>query len=583
MREPVEIVEIDVDYCSLTYGSAPCTAALGTTGVRKCFNMYQHCQDRENFTREALTLRFAQPRPNMPKDQVYFPALESTSTRSASVNIGGSDPRLASLGKRATVTARFKDFSYHDRILDKYQAERVSGAAQTDEPGYNPADRGLFFRKLKSRWPFYAGRPMRVITGYIDGGALTDTQTRHFIVTNMTLDDRGNVTIEGKDVLDLADNDKAKCPAESNGLLAEDLTATATTMELAPEGIGDAEYPASGKIVIGSEIMDFTRAADVLTLTRAVAGTSGSTHSAGDSVQVCYEVDNGRIDDTIQDLLVNFAGIDPAFVPFATWQAEIDRWASSLVLDAIIPKPTGVAGLVGELAVLGVSIWWDDIAQEIRIKMTRPPDGDAVYSLTDDNAIISAQVEDRDEDRLTRIAFFTRIIDPTDGEDDDENYRLRQVFVDVEAESDNEYNGSRNREIFCRWLNDGNTADVRIAARRLLQRMSNAPQYFTMELDAKDRAVGLTDVLLVTSDTFTDETGRSAEIPMQVVAIEEIRAGHRFRVRAQSYRLAVDVGYCSPNDAPDFASASEAERNAYIYCADNNGSLPDGSQPFRAV
>lgn len=584
MREPVQIVEIDVDYCSLNYGDAPCTAALGSTGTRKCFNMYRHCQDQENFARSVLTLRFAQPRINMPKDQVYFPVLESASPRSASVNIGGADPRLAALGKRATVTARLKDFPYHDRLLDKYQAERVSGAAQTDEVGYNPATRSTFFRKLKSRWPFYAGRPMRVISGYIDDGILADTQTRHFIITNMSLDDRGNVTITGKDVLDLADNDKAKCPRESSGVLGVDITEAATSLTLAPEGIGDSEYPTSGKIVIGSEIMDFTRSGDVLTLTtRAAAGTTRSSHSAGDSVQVCFEVDAARIDTTIADLLTTYAGIDPSFIPTSTWQAEIDRWASSLVLDAIIPKPEGVAKLVGELAVLGVSIWWDDVNQLIGLKMTRPPDGDTVYTLTDDNAIISASVEDRDEDRLTRVAYYTRMIDPTDGDDDEDNFSLRQVFIDVGAESDNEYDGSKSREIFCRWLNDGNTADVRIAARRLLQRMSDAPQYFIMDLDAKDRAIGLTDVLLVTSDVFTDETGRAVETPMQVVAIETPTPGHRIRIRAQSYRLAVEVDYITPNTTPVFSAASGADQQRYAFFSDSNGLMSDGTPGARFV
>ncbi|MFO7477754.1 MAG: hypothetical protein R6X03_05330 [Methyloceanibacter sp.] len=48
-------VEVDLDYCGLTYGQAPCLAALGVTGDRKCFNTVKTCQDRENFNRAPGT------------------------------------------------------------------------------------------------------------------------------------------------------------------------------------------------------------------------------------------------------------------------------------------------------------------------------------------------------------------------------------------------------------------------------------------------------------------------------------------------------------------------------------------------
>ena len=37
-REPITIVELEQDTCGLRYGVAPCTAVLGLTGDRKCFN-----------------------------------------------------------------------------------------------------------------------------------------------------------------------------------------------------------------------------------------------------------------------------------------------------------------------------------------------------------------------------------------------------------------------------------------------------------------------------------------------------------------------------------------------------------------
>jgi hypothetical protein len=73
MSRPIVVVEIDVPVCSLTYGTAPCTASIPTTGAIKCFNTTRTCQDKENFTRSVLTLRFAEPFAEMAFDA--YPAL----------------------------------------------------------------------------------------------------------------------------------------------------------------------------------------------------------------------------------------------------------------------------------------------------------------------------------------------------------------------------------------------------------------------------------------------------------------------------------------------------------------------------
>jgi DNA-binding beta-propeller fold protein YncE len=66
-REPIQIVELDLDKCALTYGVAPCQAALGATGDIKCFNTRATCQDTANYDNtDTLTLRFTMPRSNLP-------------------------------------------------------------------------------------------------------------------------------------------------------------------------------------------------------------------------------------------------------------------------------------------------------------------------------------------------------------------------------------------------------------------------------------------------------------------------------------------------------------------------------------
>jgi len=37
-REPMQVVELYQPACALDYGNTPCSAAIGVTGTRKCFN-----------------------------------------------------------------------------------------------------------------------------------------------------------------------------------------------------------------------------------------------------------------------------------------------------------------------------------------------------------------------------------------------------------------------------------------------------------------------------------------------------------------------------------------------------------------
>lgn len=568
--EPVQIVEVDIDYCTLSYGTGACTAILGTTGVRKCFNTFKTCQDTANFDSGTKTISFITPTASVPKGTTYFPALRSVSAFSSSVNIGGTNPKLGALGKRGKVSVNLADFVYHDRYLDKYQSERVSGAAQTDESGYDPATRGSFFTKLKSRFPYYAGRAIRVIDGYVDGGTLTVLQTRHFIITDFIgPDSNGNVTIEGKDVLTLAEKDSATAPIASRGELATDITTGNLSFDLSPESIG-SEYPEAGYATIGSEVVSYTRSSDTITLTgRGLYGTTEDTHSAGDSFQESIVYTEALINEVVEDLLTNYTDIPASFLPTTDWANEIGRWAATLLLNTVISKPTPVAELLGELAVLGISIWWDDVAQEIRLKATKPVDVDETpYVLTDDGNIKTITQEDKDEDRLTQIHWYSVQTDPTGDVKNKANYDRIRVTVDTVAEQANAYNDTKIREIFCRWLNVGRDSAVRVRSLRLLTRFNTAPKHYRMKLDAKDISIGLTDVLEVTSRVITDETGKQVPVLLEVIQKSEPIAGHEIEILAQEYLYEGNYGYIMYNTANGYDTATDQEKEDGCYISD---------------
>lgn len=584
-REPIQYVEIDVDYCTRTYGSSPCLAVLGTTGPRKCFNTYATCQFKSAYVKTAKTLTFVNNRANLPKDLNAYPVLEEqgVSAFSSTVNIAGSDPRMSAFGRRATVAVKLVDFVDDDIGFDKYQTERMSGAAQSSAVGYNPVDYGTFFTRLKARWPYYAGRPLRVIDGYVDGGVITVDQTRHFIITNIVgPDSSGRVTIEGKDILALADDKKALAPKPSRGKIDRDLDLVATTFVLTPAGIG-SEYPASGVASIGSEVISYTRSSDTITITgRGIKGTVASTHSIGDSFQEALNLEAARIDDTIYNLLVNYAKVDPSFCPLTTeWAPEINRWMSSVLLDTVVTKPTGVSQLLGELADLGISIWWDDVNQEVKILANHPVGDAAITDISDRNNIKKINQEDQDEDRITQIHFYTKQSDPTKDYKDKSNYDQIQVIVDTDAEGANAYNDTKVREVFCRFLNNGADAVVRVQALRLLQRFNTPPVHYTITLDSQDRALGLTDVLRLDSRIATDDAGLPVQKLLQVYRKEETRSGHELKVSAQAFIYEGRYGYIMPNGSPVYGSATQLQKDTGAFLV--NGStltFSDGTGPY---
>lgn len=586
-REPVQIVEIDIDFCTLTYGTSPCTAVLGTDSQRKCFNSWNTCPVKSVYNKGTLTLRFINSRSNLSIDgNVYFPVLTSVSAFSSSVNIAGSNPKLGQIGKRGKVTVQLEDFPYHDRYTDKYADERVSGDAQLDEGGYSPADRGTFWTKFKKRHPNYAGRPLRVKNAYIlEDGTLSVEQTRHFIITDLVgPSDDNRVTLEAKDILSLAEKQSAVAPKASKGQLATDITVdNSISFDLTPAGIGDDEYLTSGYAAIGKELVQYTRSGDTITLTeRGSEGTEVKEHKTDDTFQQAINYVNQNIDDVVTDLLTNYTSIDPSFVPSADYAAEIDVWAPNVLINTIIVKPTPVTELLGELSVLGTSIWWDDVDQEVKLAQNKPLEFNQVPTpLSDDDSIKAITQKDRDEDRITQVHFYSVQTDPFGDIKDKGNYDRINVTLDADAQNVNNYNETRIREVFCRWLNVGNDVAVNLASSRLLKRFNTAPTYTTITLDAKDISVGLFDVLDVTSRVITDDVGKPVASKLQVVEKTETQSGHEVRIVAQSYNYPDSRGFIMVNTAPDYDSATEEDKNGGCYIiAEANSTFPDGREAY---
>lgn len=578
-REPITIVEIDQDFCTLEYGTSPCTAAVGVSGSMKCFNTQRTCQDRQNYNNGTLTLKFCTPSSSMPKNENLIPSLVSVTKSPTEINIAGGDTNKKPLGRRASVTVTFQDHPYSDRLVDKYVADR----------SYNPRLSGTFWSKFLRRNPYFQNRLIRIRDGYV-GQSLSAMRTRHYVIDQINgPDSSGRVTLTAKDILKLADDKKAQCPAASTGVLSADITETDTSFSLSPSGIGNAEYPASGTLRLGDELMTFTRSGNNITITeRGVQNTETSSHSEGDSVQVCKVFLDTRIDAVVKELLEDFANIDSSFISYLEWQAEADVWLPSYVISATITEPTGVNTLLSELVQqIGFYIWWDEVEQEIKFQAVRPniPETN-LPEISDEASIIadSVKIARESKDRISEVNFYYDQINPTRSLTEPSNYRKLRVRIDSDAERDIEYGEKKIRQIFSRWYTDRNEGEVLTTSARLLFRYRDDPLYVTFAADAKERLnIWTGSPFNFTHRNIVDHTGQPLTVPMQVISAVEKESGHMVEFKCQEFGFSGRYAFIMENGAATYDNATEEVRRFGAWIAPNSGFFYDGTEAYKII
>jgi len=510
-------VEIDVPFCQNTFGVAPCTASIPTTGAIKCFNTLASCQDRANFIDAPVTLRFAQDQGFLPAEIDCIPSVTGISFTPATVSLGKD------LGTRASLSVTFKDHPWPDTGPggDPYLAERT----------YLPFRQGTFWGKFRARQPFLRGRALRLIRGEL-GQTLGAMETRHYVIDSFTHDaSDGTYTLVAKDALKLADDDRAQAPVLSQGFLNAAINNSVTAATLQPTGIGDAEYPASGYVAIGGkEICAFTRSGNALTLTRGQLNTTAIAHEANDRVQLVLIYSAQDSADIIRDLLVNYAGVDDAYIPLSTWQGETASFLDR-VFSAVIAEPTGVNRLVSELIEdAALSLWWDDVTPQLRLRVLRAISTDA--ATFDQNSYLEDSFSSAEQPnaRLSQIWRYFAKRNPLEGQEDADNYRSVAATVDLEAETD--YGSSAIHKIYSRWIPVGGRSIADRANALYLSRFRDPPRRFKFatfrygitvpQLGQGYRIEGL---------GLQDETGAAVSAPIQITRLNPGDA--RFEIEAE--------------------------------------------------
>ena len=569
-REPVQIVEIDQDLCDNTYGTLPCTAVLGVSGSDRCFNTRKTCQDPLNYVQSPLTLRFVKAAANNSKTDYLIPSLVSVSTSPTVINAGNGLSNSKPLGMRATLTATFSDHPHSDLVVDPYQ----------DQRSYIATDRSTFWAKWLARNPYYQNRTIRVKDGY-QGQSIASMTTRTYIIDQITGPDaNGRVTVKAKDILALVDNKKATAPLVSAGELIADVTDSATTLRIT--GALAAEYPAPGTVRMGDEVATYTGVSTIspteINLTGCTRGTDGTTadsQTAGDRVQLCLRYTTTNAVDIADELLTTYGSVDPSFINSTEWNAERDTWLSQFTVSSLITEPTGVTDLLAELTEQCLFyIWWDEREQEIKLKAIRPATETPVV-LNDASHLIegSTAISENPTERISQVWVFRGQEDPTKALDDEKNYTNLRVRAALDEESADLYGEQVIRRIFSRWLTSG--AQSITLGTRLLARYKNNPQYLTVTLDAKDRALWTGDIVDVTHRNIVDEFGEPIETRYQVITAEESDSGHRVKYKMVRFEFTGNFAFWMVNAAPVFTSASDAEKASGMWWSDDDGLMSD--------
>jgi len=549
-RTPIEIIEIDQDFCALVYGESDCSALL-SVDQNKCFNTLGTCGAPNDYTPSVYTLKFCGDQSEIPSDDIYYPFLKNVRVKPAEINPVGANKSVSSLGKRAVLTATFTDHPSTDRYIDPYQSERIIGTAQFNGEGYEPFERSTFWRKWKARNTYYLYRPLRYISGYMENGIVVDSVTQYFVITKISgTDEQGNITIEAKDILTLAQRDKAQAPRASSGKLDGNIGAGAGSATLTPAGIGDAEYPASGYVRINGEVIEFTRAGDTLTLvTRGDWNTTAAAHDAGDSIQLCLHFNAQLAYQILYTLLNEYAEIDASYLDTAQWIEEsVTNGYLPLGYSALLTEPVEVEDLLSEITEqMYFYTWFDSRENKVLIRAVRPIASEPVTNITFDGHIVkgSININDQPDQLITRVVINYGSVNPTIELDDITNYRVTDVFTNLTNEGSDRYRISQTKTINSRWLGSGDGAAAEALGEKILARYSVPPLKIGFDLDAKDRDLWLGDFIKINSPFVVDSVGNNLDINAQVLRAEEKDAGSTFTYSAQefSYELPVDPNY----------------------------------------
>jgi hypothetical protein len=449
---------------------------------------------------------------------------------------------------------------------------------------FDPYQRGSFWSKWIARNKYRQNIRINVYEGYA-GQALGAMVKRSYFLQSVTgPDSNGNVTIQGKDILARIEERKAQAPAASPGELYADITAGATSFEVA--NAVEADYPASGTIRINDELMTYSARAlngngrlDFTISARGTDGTTATTHSAEDAVQECLRYTNEQVHTICQDLLNVYGGVPLAFLDTANWATEVNNYLSFYRLSVVISEPTSVTDLVSEVQENALFfLWWDERDALVKMKAIRGVDT-APDTITAEKNILegSFSLTEKPRERASRVWVFFDHRNYVDSETDADSYRQQSVFANLESETDALYGEASIRRVYARWIQSGALADT--TASKILTRYVDVPSECKFRMDAKDRTYWVGDTITISHHLDVDAFGVRRLRNWTIVSAEEVQPGEVVEYTAEDTTLYGRIYYIQASGAGNYSAGVSDPFDAFI--GNSDGLLSDGTTAAR--
>lgn len=347
-----------------------------------------------------------------------------------------------------------------------------------------------------------------------------------------------------------------------------------------PSVSGRAEF-----VCIGDEVIRYTvLAGDVLSWPdssyREQYGTTRTEHDAGAGVQQCLAYDEDEATYVVNDLL-NRGNISDTYIDTAKLASLEAQWyGPKAYITACITHPEKGNELMADLLTdLNMMSWWHPVDQKVQFETQVPVLG-SVDTLTDDDFVFnSVDVEKLDKDRLTRAALYFDLLSATADLKKPTSFRTIALYIDEVAESPEGYNDQRADTRRSRWLTSDNSIFAGGVVSRRLRSRSTAPVKLKLKLDPKDEPT-LGSLVDISTRKVTGADGNQLTVRHRVVKV--VDAGSHFDVETRSTSFGARYAFIAPNGYPDYALASNVQRER-AFIAATGGGMSDGTDAYLII
>lgn len=344
-----------------------------------------------------------------------------------------------------------------------------------------------------------------------------------------------------------------------------------------PATSGKAEY-----VRINSEIIRYTvKTGDVLSWTdatyRAQFGSARGDHTLGDAAQLCRAFINQSIAAVLTSLITE-SGISAGYIG-ASLAAEVATWyGATFNITTCLSAPNKSSNLIAEiLKQIGAVMWWSPQTQKIEFKAIMPNLA-SPNTWTDEANIIqgSLSIKNMDSLRITQAAINYAQRDATSNLTEPRSYQRMDVVVNISAQSANEYGDKRPKVVQSRWFKSANASAMSAVVTRQINRLYDAPKFFTLKIDPKDYVSPLGEYVAIQSYKNANLDGSAKPELCIITQIND--AGSHIEIQARSANFASRYGYISANGIANYPI-----EKIYAHIAQNTGSMTNGDDPFKII